>query len=245
MNYLGIIALCLGAIAVFIATQYMNTSDKIYSEVKNIRAKCINVNKINSKQSEMLDLLNDVKNKSGLEFNDIKKLIFKYKKELENKVNKEGFENFNDLASKNNDLIYSSALSRGLNFNKDQLKNLDYGKVKELASIVLSYEGLFKKTFERLKMLNKKQKGDINDFNSGELYHNKNPPKYKNVSSNSCSAKSAKLPNLKSIPLKLPNPNSKWCKMEFDNKTFCLQVPMKELCLNGKLVNSTKGCDNY
>ena len=47
MNYLGLISVCLGLIAVFIAIQYMTTSEKLFKELKSIRTKCINVDKSN------------------------------------------------------------------------------------------------------------------------------------------------------------------------------------------------------
>ena len=44
MNYLGLVAICLGLVAILVSIQYMNSTDKILEELKYIRKKCINNN---------------------------------------------------------------------------------------------------------------------------------------------------------------------------------------------------------
>lgn len=44
MNYLGLIAICLGLISILVSIQYMNSTNKILEELKYIRNKCINTN---------------------------------------------------------------------------------------------------------------------------------------------------------------------------------------------------------
>ena len=50
MNYLGLVAICLGLVAILVSIQYMNSTDKILEELKYIKKKCINNNNNNTNE---------------------------------------------------------------------------------------------------------------------------------------------------------------------------------------------------
>ena len=74
MNYLGLIALCLGILAVFITITQMNSHEKIREDIKNIRTKCILVDK----HDKSTDLLKDFQNDTQLSIDEIKRMILDY-----------------------------------------------------------------------------------------------------------------------------------------------------------------------
>lgn len=221
MNYLGLISVCLGLIAVFIAIQYMNTSEKMFKELKNIRTKCINVDKKNTEISKILDMIRSIKDTKDLDYDAISKLLY-------NSLNKkEGFRNYEgDLSLKNTELLYSAPKSRGIIENNKKLKSLiNYNRIGELSEIINGYEDLFKKTFSRIQNMDK-------------------PP------SEAIKTQKKILPGLKNqsraIPQKLSNQGKNyWCKMKNRDKSYCFLVPNKTLCMKGKLVNTRDKCDFY
>ena len=92
MNYLGLISICLGIIAVLVTIQYMKTSDKLYSEIKIIRSKCIAIKQDNPSKIErkIIKLIKDVQYETGLSLKNIKNILIK-KELIKNKDVKEGF----------------------------------------------------------------------------------------------------------------------------------------------------------
>ena len=183
MNYLGLIALCLGILAVFITITQMNSHEKIREDIKNIRTKCILVDK----HDKSTDLLKDFQNDTQLSIDEIKRIILDYKKRMERKVNsesaeKEEFKNYhtNTLDKKNTDLLYSSAQSRGILMHGNKAKkHIDYNRINELKNIVGGYEDLFMKTFNRilgkinlknLITMNFKWKNNIKKMQISNLY---------------------------------------------------------------------------
>ena len=127
--------MCLGTIAVFIAIQYMNTSDKLVDEIKEIRTKCIAVSQTRD-DKKRLNNLKDFERESGLTLDDMKTLIKQYKATLTSKINKEGFQNYEGMDKKNTDLIYSSSQFRGILNDGDKIKkHIDYNKINSFPSI--------------------------------------------------------------------------------------------------------------
>ena len=110
----------------------------------------------------------------------------------------------------------------------------------ELSDHMANYKQLFNKTFERILSMDKRNKNDLlpNDIN--KLFSKLN---LEGIFKANTKYGRGKCSNLKA--LNLPNNNYDWCKINTEGKTYCFQVPMRELCLKGKLSKDTKGCDYY
>ena len=76
MNYLGLISLCLGIVAVLLSIQYMNSTDKLLNEIRNIRTKCLMIKKQKA-ENKITELLMSLKRDSGLSLPNIKKMLLK------------------------------------------------------------------------------------------------------------------------------------------------------------------------
>ena len=223
MNYLGLISVCLGLIAVFIAIQYMTTSEKLFKELKSIRTKCINVDKSNIETSKIVDMIRSVKTTKDLNYDTISKLLY------DSLNKKEGFRNYEgDLSLKNTELLYATPKSRGIIEKNNNLKSLiNYNRIGELSEIINGYEDLFKATFTRIQQMDKSH--TIDKTIKSVV---KNSPKLNNQSM--------------AIPQKLSNQGKNyWCKMKNEDKSYCFLVPNKDLCIKGSLVNSRDKCDFY
>ena len=79
MFYLGLIAIILGIISVFITINYMKHTDKIIKEIKYIRNKCISNSKIKEREFKVIELIKKLQNQSKLSIDDIYNIVFNYK----------------------------------------------------------------------------------------------------------------------------------------------------------------------
>ena len=87
MNYLGLISICLGIIAVLLAINYINFGEKIHKEIKNIRTKCININKYKKNEKNIQYILSKLQKNTDLEIDELYKLILEYYKKNNIKKN--------------------------------------------------------------------------------------------------------------------------------------------------------------
>ena len=75
MNYLGLVAICLGLVAILVSIQYMNSTDRILVELKYIKKKCINNDNANDNTNDNAnDNTNDNANEKFKNYNS--KLIY-------------------------------------------------------------------------------------------------------------------------------------------------------------------------
>jgi hypothetical protein len=258
MIYLGIIAILLGLISVFITINYMKYTDKMLRQIKYIRNKCIVTSNINKKnESTVVNLVNKIQRESNLSLEDIYHIVLtyqhtKYDKSLnkndktiseeeiieeeiiEEEIIEEEFTNFKS-ANKNNKFFYTNTKTRGINNTKNfNLKNLtkmlDINKVKELSEILTNYRSLFDRTFERIKTITDNDIDSLDTNKVKVLSTNKNSPL-------TCSK------NLKN--LQLPLQKLQFCQQNYHGKKYCFRVPKKSLCSKGKIVTNTKKCDFY
>jgi len=218
MNYLGLISICLGIISVLIAVYCMNYSEHIYSELKNIRLKIVPKNKnleIKNK-NKICKLLIELESESGLSLDNLKKNILSYKKGLR--------ENFNSPK-------YISSKDRGFDFQTNS-KFLDYSKISQLSGVMGKYEELFTMTFNRIKQMDKKDKNSLL-HNINKLFLENKIDKPSKTSTDSKSA--------------IPNPpsNGSWCHVKYNKNNYCFKVPIKKLCVNGKIKTTNNDCDFY
>ena len=93
----------------------MNFGEKLYSEVKNIKTKCITVNKYNKKEKEIIYSILELQKNTGLDINKLKDLIIEYSK-TNLKDNKsepiiESFENPKNVKISNQE--YTNSGNRG------------------------------------------------------------------------------------------------------------------------------------
>ena len=155
---------------------------------------------------------------------------------------KETFKNYSPgLESKNTELLYTSAKSRGFELSSENLKKiLNLDKIKELKEIVTNYDDIFKKTFERINML--ATMGDSghqqmnNEFQQEKKYQKQKGSKKK------CSA-SKNLKHLKN--LKIPFTKLKYCQQKHNGRNYCFRIPKDSLCKKGKIVDKLDKCDFY
>jgi len=224
MNYLGITSICLGAIAVLIAIQLMNTTDKLFDEIKSIREKCIKVNKLNNIDILMNQL--DITNEK--ELTEIKNILI-------NKVNSN--KKIDSIIE--NYINYKDIKSRGIGINNNYSKELLNNNIEPLDGIVKNYEELFNITLKRIQEMGKTNKlNDITNIdNIKQSLHKTKQSLHKTKQSlhKTCT----------NMPKKLTFNKNNWCKFRHNNKTYCFKSPLKELCLNGTTVKSTKTCDFY
>lgn len=251
MIYLGIIAILLGIISVFITINYMKYTDKILRQVKYIRNKCISSSNINKNELKVIKLVKKIQRESNLSLEKIYHIVLnyqhtKYNNHLNKNINKvvseeeiieEEFKNFK-LSNKNklDKFLYTSTKTRGINTKDFNIKNLkkmlDINNVKELSEILTNYRSLFDRTFERIKTITDK---DINSINTNKsLSTGKNTPL-------TCS-KNLKNP-LKN--LKIPLEKLEFCQQNYHGKKYCFRVPKKSLCPKGIIVTDTTKCDFY
>lgn len=115
MNHISLIALCLGIIAVLLSIHYMNFGEKLYTELKNIKTKCITVNKYSKKEKEIIYSILELQKNTGLDINKLKNLIIKYSKTISKNDNSqpiiESFENPKNIKVPNE--VYSNSENRG------------------------------------------------------------------------------------------------------------------------------------
>jgi hypothetical protein len=288
MNYLGLIAVCLGIISVLLGIQYMNTSEKLHNELKHIRTKCINVYKHNKIEQKMIKLILEIKKNTGLELYQIKNIIMNLNKEKKTLKHREAIlsqtdsiltqdkklltqdtkllaqeenlptqeenlatqeenlatqeenikENFKNYTDINN--IYSSYKYRGFNNKEeDKLGLVNLKTIQKLSGFMSGYEDLFKKTFERIEEMDKKDKKSL--FNSLNVLFTKGLSPLVNEVNNKRDR--GLFPNKKA--LNLPNYDNYWCKKTVENKSYCFSIPHKGLCSDGQLLKSKEMCDNF
>ena len=93
----------------------MNFGEKLYSEVKNIKTKCITVNKYNKKEKEIIYSILELQKNTGLDINKLKDLIIEYSKTiLKNNKSEpiiESFENPKNVKISNQ--VYTNSGNRG------------------------------------------------------------------------------------------------------------------------------------
>lgn len=115
MNHISLIALCLGIIAVLLSIHYMNFGEKLYTELKNIKTKCITVNKYSKKEKEIIYSILELQKNTGLDIDKLKNLIIKYSKTISKNDKSqpiiESFENPKNI--KVPDKVYSNSENRG------------------------------------------------------------------------------------------------------------------------------------
>ncbi len=78
MNYLGLISICLGIIAVLLAINYINFGEKLHKEIKNIRTKCINIDKYKKNEKNILYIITKLQKSTNLEIDELYELILEY-----------------------------------------------------------------------------------------------------------------------------------------------------------------------
>lgn len=99
----------------------MNFGEKLYTELKNIKTKCITNKKNNKKEKEIIYSILEIQKKTGLNINTLKDLIIKYSKTVINdknntkskKQNIETFEDYHDIHNPKE--IYINSENRGFN----------------------------------------------------------------------------------------------------------------------------------
>ena len=141
MNYLGIIAICLGLISIMITIQNMNNNEKTLDELKFIRSKCIGSLKINNDEKKLLSILIKEKNKKNYSWDEMKEM------NNNNLGSKEEFKNY-----MNDNLLYKNAKKRGFIEKKEKniintifdLKNLSKYRTPQ------SYKELLKQSYDNL-----------------------------------------------------------------------------------------------
>ena len=202
----------------------------------------------------MIQLLSELQQKTGLKLQDIYSIVMSHQKKISEKINlkkkskknpllkKESFKNYSPgLESKNTELLYKSAKSRGLELSSENLKKiLNLDKIKELKEIVTNYDDVFKKTFERINMLATMGDSGHQQMNN-EFQQEKKYQKQKG-SSKKCSA-SKNLNSLKN--LKIPFAKLKYCQQKHNGRNYCFRIPKDSLCKKGKIVTKLDKCDFY
>lgn len=234
MFYLGIIAVLLGIISVFLTINYMKHTDSINIELKNIRNKCIQIKKMDNVDSKIIELFFSLKKKYNISYDDIYNIVVThYKKSKSNNIS-EKFSNF-----KPNKFLYTNMKKRGLILNKKkyQNKNIDLVKIKnilesnnikELSKILGNYRELFNRTFERIQTITE-------DGSLDKHFHKKV----------NFSEKNKKLKCSKKKKINFSLEKLKFCQQDNLGKKYCFRISDNMSCPNGKIVESIKNCDYY
>lgn len=98
----------------------MNFGEKLHTELKNIKTKCISVNKYNKKEKEIIYSILELQKNTGLNIDKLKDLIIKYSKGIDNDKSKtilEGFENPKNFTIPKE--VYINSNNRGFNNDYD------------------------------------------------------------------------------------------------------------------------------
>ena len=145
MNYIGLVALILGLISIFITIKYVDSYDKLNHKLGLIGSSSMKF----KYPQELLDIQDEL----NLSDSDFKKIIEDNRDKIIKILKKEGFVNFNTYLNSYQRRIPRSELSNLFSEAKDKLNNSSHFSYK--SEIELAKKAIRKQDIENIASLNK------------------------------------------------------------------------------------------